>query len=142
MIPEIIPQQLGLQSVALDAMRGAEDARYEPRPSGKDEWIARARAVISSVPTDWLDQLSPAFTATGEAARRLAGSGSGKGIVVTTGQQPGLFGGPLYTLSKALTALALANEIERLTGIPTAPVFWAATDDTDFREASKTVISV
>ena len=142
MNPEIISQPLALQSVAQAAMSGSADSRYEPRPSGKAGWAARARDVIASVPADWLDRLAPAFGATGEAAKKLERSAGGKGIVVTTGQQPGLFGGPVYTLTKALTALALANEIESLTGIPTAPVFWAATDDTDFREASTTMISI
>jgi uncharacterized protein YllA (UPF0747 family) len=53
-----------------------------------------------------------------------------------------LFGGPLYTLTKALSALALADELQRATGIPVAPVFWAATDDTDFKEASGTIVNV
>jgi uncharacterized protein YllA (UPF0747 family) len=44
----------------------------------------------------------------------------------------------MYTLLKAISALALADRIERETGIPTAPVFWAATDDADFAEASWT----
>jgi uncharacterized protein YllA (UPF0747 family) len=48
----------------------------------------------------------------------------------------------VYTLSKALSALALADELEHLTGIPVAPVFWAATDDADFKEASSTAIAV
>jgi bacillithiol synthase len=63
------------------------------------------------------------------------------GIVVTTGQQPGLFGGPLYTLYKALTALELADAIEAACGIPAAPVFWAATDDADLAEGSSTWVA-
>jgi bacillithiol biosynthesis cysteine-adding enzyme BshC len=58
--------------------------------------------------------------------------------VVTTGQQPGLFGGPLYTWFKALSALALADRLQAEHGIPVAPVFWAATDDADFAEAAVT----
>ena len=61
--------------------------------------------------------------------------------MVTTGQQPGLFGGPVYTWSKALSALALADVIESETGIPTAPVFWAATDDSDFVEGAFTMLA-
>src|SRR6478672_3971348 len=142
MKPEIITQPLVLQSVAQTAMSGKADARYEPRPSGKDGWTSRAREVIGSVPADWLDQLAPAFEATGDAAKRLARSANGKGIVVTTGQQPGLFGGPVYTLSKALSALALAERLESECGVPVAPVFWAATDDADFAEASSTAVAV
>jgi bacillithiol biosynthesis cysteine-adding enzyme BshC len=48
----------------------------------------------------------------------------------------------VYTLSKALSALAFADSLQELTGVPVAPVFWAATDDTDFREASSTIVSV
>src|SRR5881397_1584334 len=94
------------------------------------------------MPVDWLGQLSPAFQASGKAKARLEAAGGGHGVVVTTGQQPGLFGGPIYTLSKALSALALADALQDATGIPVAPVFWAATDDTDFKEASSTVVSV
>jgi uncharacterized protein YllA (UPF0747 family) len=38
-------------------------------------------------------------------------------------------------------ALALADAIERETGVATVPVFWAATDDADFAEASYTVVN-
>jgi bacillithiol biosynthesis cysteine-adding enzyme BshC len=62
--------------------------------------------------------------------------------VVSTGQQPGLFGGAGYAWLKAVSALALADRLERDTGIPVAPVFWAATDDADFDEASFTTVSL
>lgn len=142
MTPEIISQPLGIPAVARRAMEGQADPRYEPRPAGRDEWIARAKAVMGTVRADWLVQLEPALGATGSAAKRLARSAKGNGIVVTTGQQPGLFGGPVYTLSKALSALAIADALEALTGLPVAPVFWAATDDSDYREASRTVVAV
>ncbi len=56
--------------------------------------------------------------------------------MVTGGQQPGLFGGPLYVLHKALTVLEFANALSAITGRAVAPIFWAATDDADFAEAS------
>src|SRR5207302_3907998 len=46
----------------------------------------------------------------GPARDRLA---AGEVLVVTTGQQPGLFTGPLYTVYKALSAIALARRLER-----------------------------
>jgi uncharacterized protein YllA (UPF0747 family) len=98
--------------------------------------------VRSDFAGDWVARLAEAFHATGNAKKRLDSVAGGKGVVVTTGQQPGLFGGPVYTLSKALSALALADSLQEVTGIPVAPVFWAATDDTDFKEASSTAISV
>jgi len=53
---------------------------------------------------------------------------------VVTGQQVGLFGGPLYTVYKALTAIKLAQQLntERPNGY--VPIFWLASDDHDFRE--------
>jgi bacillithiol biosynthesis cysteine-adding enzyme BshC len=47
----------------------------------------------------------------------------------------------VYTWSKAVSALALADAIEAATGIPAAPVFWAGTDDSDFAEASWTMLA-
>jgi len=62
-------------------------------------------------------------------------------IVVVAGQQPGLFGGPLYTLYKLMTAASLAREIEASTGVPTVAVFWIASDDHDFEEVRTTYVS-
>jgi len=56
-------------------------------------------------------------------------------LVVVSGQQPGLFGGPLYTIYKALTAIAFAGDLERATRRPVVPIFWIASDDHDFEEA-------
>ena len=86
---------------------------------------------------DWLTTLGPAFGATGAAADRLA-QASARGVVVTTGQQPGLFGGPTYTWTKALSALSLADELSAAIDMPVAPVFWAASDDADWMEAAVT----
>jgi bacillithiol biosynthesis cysteine-adding enzyme BshC len=60
------------------------------------------------------------------------------GYMVTTGQQPALFGGPLYNLSKALTAVRLAEALESALGKPVIPVFWVASDDHDWAEANHT----
>lgn len=57
-------------------------------------------------------------------------------LAVTTGQQPALFTGPLYTVYKALSAAALARTLEARWGRPVVPVFWSAGDDHDFAEAS------
>ncbi len=71
----------------------------------------------------------------GAARDRLA---AGEVLVVTTGQQPGLFTGPLYSVYKALSAIALARRLEGERRVPVVPVFWVAGDDHDFAEANHT----
>jgi bacillithiol biosynthesis cysteine-adding enzyme BshC len=71
--------------------------------------------------------------ATEHALARLQEPGA---LAVTTGQQPGLFTGPLYTIYKALSAAALARILERQWQRPVVPVFWVAGDDHDYAEAS------
>jgi len=61
---------------------------------------------------------------------------AGDGFVVSTGQQPQLFGGPLYVLYKALTAIQAASAIEERSGQPCLAVFWVAADDHDWKEVA------
>jgi bacillithiol synthase len=115
---------------------------YPPRPRTPQEWRDRVLAAASQArDTEWLEELWPAIEATGPARERLERAAE-RGVVVTSGQQPGLFGGPVYTWSKAVSVLALADALERTAGVPVAPLFWAATDDADFAEASTTWIAV
>ncbi len=73
-----------------------------------------------------------------EAAAKLEAVLTSNGFVVTTGQQPGLFGGPLYSLYKALTAVRLAEALEEELGTPVMPLFWVASDDHDWAESNHT----
>jgi bacillithiol biosynthesis cysteine-adding enzyme BshC len=57
-------------------------------------------------------------------------------LLVTTGQQPGLFLGPLYTVHKALAAARLARDLSAAWHRPVVPLFWVAGDDHDFAEAA------
>ncbi|HKB13139.1 MAG TPA: bacillithiol biosynthesis cysteine-adding enzyme BshC [Vicinamibacterales bacterium] len=74
-----------------------------------------------------------------DAARRLADR---RTVAVVTGQQAGLFGGPLFTLLKALTALKLAEQVSRDHNIPAVAIFWIDAEDHDWEEVrSCTVFS-
>lgn len=77
-------------------------------------------------------------TSTAEAAGKLERILAGEGTLVTTGQQPVLFLGPLYVLYKALSALELARHVEAETGRPALAVFWIASDDHDWEEVGTT----
>jgi len=65
------------------------------------------------------------------AARTLADP---RAVAIVTGQQAGLFGGPLYTLLKAITAIRLAERMRREQDVPVVPVFWIDAEDHDWEE--------
>jgi len=66
-----------------------------------------------------------------EAARKLADPGT---VAIVTGQQAGLFGGPMFTLLKALTAVKLADQVSREHGVPAVAIFWIDAEDHDWDE--------
>ncbi len=55
-------------------------------------------------------------------------------VFVVSGQQAGLFGGPLYTLYKAMHTVWLASILSHHTGRKVMPLFWVVSDDHDFQE--------
>lgn len=91
---------------------------------GRFDRAARERAAAA---------LRPASPGAEARLRRFVEEG---GAVVTTGQQAGLFTGPLYTVHKILTAIRLAQALERELGIIVLPVFWVASEDHDFAEVN------
>ena len=57
-----------------------------------------------------------------------------KTVAVVTGQQAGLFGGPLFTLLKAATAIRLARDVTAKHGVAAVPIFWIDAEDHDWDE--------
>lgn len=138
----VVTEPLGGSALSQAVQHGTLPPDIQPwSPSNPDEWRAHAERVRASSAPHWYKALEPAIAPHGVAAERLRCVGEAGGIVVTTGQQAGLFGGPLYTLAKAITALTLADRLQEQLGIPAAPVFWGATDDADFLEASITYVA-
>ncbi len=97
-----------------DRWSGATGA--EPLPAHRPEIVAILAAQNPS-------------SASAPAIRALAQGGG----VVVTGQQVGLFGGPLFTPFKAATALARARHATAA-GRPHTAIFWLASEDHDFAE--------
>jgi uncharacterized protein YllA (UPF0747 family) len=139
----IVTEPLGGSALSRALQDGHAPAAWTcAAPASPKGW--RERSERRAGERDWSDLwrcLAPALNASGAASERLERVISGGGVVVTTGQQPGLFGGPIYTMSKAVSAIALADQLESVTGLPTAPLFWAATDDADFAEAATTAVA-
>ena len=68
-----------------------------------------------------------------ENVRRLRQGGT---LAVVTGQQVGLFGGPAFTISKAMTTVRLATHLTEQ-GLVCVPIFWLATEDHDLAEVAE-----
>lgn len=101
----------------------------------------KAQAVHARLRPVHRERLADAFVPTSRAAAaKLKRVLSGEGLAVTTGQQTGLFGGPLYTLYKILSAKRLAAALEDRFGEPVLPVFWIASDDHDWAEVNHTTV--
>lgn len=92
-------------------------------------WMGRP-----AVPSHWAEVVAvlAAQNTAASAAPALEALRQGAGVVVT-GQQVGLFGGPLFTPFKAATALARARQASA-TGRPHVAIFWLASEDHDFAE--------
>jgi bacillithiol synthase len=61
-------------------------------------------------------------------------------VAVVTGQQAGAFGGPFFTILKAISAIQLARRAERSYGIPAIAIFWVDAEDHDWDEVASCVV--
>ena len=110
--------------------------RFLPRPT--DHAGAVARAAARTVHPAVLAAMAAVHPAQ-QASRDALAAGA---VAVVTGQQAGLFGGPLYTLYKTASAVANARALAAETGTPCVPVFWLQSEDHDFAEiASATLLA-
>ena len=110
-------------------------------PSGFGDRDARkaavARAAARAPSAALVAELAAQQAAFGDSparTRALETLARGGAAAVVTGQQVGLFLGPLYTIYKAATAIVLAEALAVEIGTPVVPIFWMATEDHDFAE--------
>ena len=89
---------------------------------------------VPAVLLDVLREQQSALPASPAREANLDTLAKGGAAVVATGQQVGLFLGPLYTFYKAASAIAVARAIEAESGIRCVPLFWLQTEDHDFAE--------
>ncbi|MFU8859991.1 MAG: bacillithiol biosynthesis cysteine-adding enzyme BshC [Cyclonatronaceae bacterium] len=87
-----------------------------------------------------LSRFNSGFELHENAQRNLERLGKSGSLTVVTGQQLSLYGGPLYTIFKTLTAIHLSRHYESLLGRPVIPVFWLADEDHDYEEAATIAI--
>jgi bacillithiol biosynthesis cysteine-adding enzyme BshC len=97
---------------------------------GRVQRAPRDRARLAAIVSAQLDRRGAPDAARRNAARLADGAT----VAVVTGQQAGIFGGPLYTLLKAVTAIQLARLVEREHGVAAVPIFWVEAEDHDWEE--------
>ena len=122
---------------AFDHARVAPFFAGDPRdPRAWREAITRTRsykrerdAIASIVAAQQSRRGAPA-----EAVAAAARLRNPETVAVVTGQQAGLFGGPLFTLLKALTAIQLAERVRSEEGVPAIAIFWIDAEDHDWNE--------
>ena len=82
-----------------------------------------------------LERQNKSWGASAETLSNLSRFRNGAAAVVT-GQQVGLFGGPMFSIYKALSAVKLAAEATSA-GVDAVPIFWLATYDHDLAEVNR-----
>jgi bacillithiol biosynthesis cysteine-adding enzyme BshC len=137
---ERIPNQSRL---FLDYLRDPHSLRrfYPTAVRLHHELADRAGEVLAAYKTDRgqlcdaLEAMNRSWGAGAETLANLARLRENDCVAVVSGQQAGLFTGPLYTIYKALSAVKLAGCLSQR-GTPAVPVFWIATEDHDFAEVA------
>jgi len=113
--------------------------RFYPRSPHFDQWLKEVpndgydssrRERVAAV----LERQNRDFGAWAKVQENLGRFRAGAAAVVT-GQQVGLFGGPGFSIYKALTAIKLAEQATKA-GVECVPIFWLATYDHDLAEVN------
>ena len=118
--------------------------RFYPTPPTLGALTASSRMIVSSPfprreMAAILRRQNKLFGADAAVLQQIEEFEKPDSVAVVTGQQTGIFIGPLYTIYKALTAMELAASLRRR-GVNAVPVFWMETEDHDFREATQCAV--
>jgi bacillithiol synthase len=119
-----------------------EVRKFFPIPPDAAHVVAQAQSVPRDLErqarvADALEKHNRAWGASEPTLRNIQRLREGA-FAVVTGQQVGLFGGPLMSLFKVASALALAKQVQQA-GVDCVPVFWLATEDHDLDEVNQTL---
>jgi bacillithiol biosynthesis cysteine-adding enzyme BshC len=102
------------------------------------------RAKLAPLPPALAIELAEYHRRLGASSASLASLerlAKGEAVCAVAGQQPAPLGGPLYSLHKTASAVALAAEYASRTGIPCVPLFWMHGEDSDFSEIRSATVA-
>ncbi|GAB5536183.1 MAG: bacillithiol biosynthesis cysteine-adding enzyme BshC [Rubricoccaceae bacterium] len=147
-VRQLDPEALGGSALSTAYLRRHPDAlafyRWDwgnPEHRAAAAAEAAARSIDRNALAGILAEQNRAWGASGTALTRTDILRQPDSVAVVTGQQLGLFAGPLYSIYKALSAVRYAEQIEAETGRPAVAVFWLAGEDHDFEEVQSTVFT-
>ncbi len=127
----------GLSKLFLDFTERREPITpFYPASAYSTEWMTTPPVLPAAHRTalcDLLERQNRGLGASEPVLKNIERLRNGAGAVIT-GQQVTLFGGPLFTILKAATAIRKAQDAGTA-GSPHVPVFWLATEDHDLAEA-------
>jgi bacillithiol biosynthesis cysteine-adding enzyme BshC len=109
--------------------------KFHHELAGRAPQVLAAHKTDRAALCDALETMNSAWGAGPETLANIARLRESDCVAVVSGQQAGLFTGPLYTIYKALSAVKLAGCLTQR-GTPAVPVFWIATEDHDFEEVA------
>ncbi|HEX3072088.1 MAG TPA: bacillithiol biosynthesis BshC, partial [Ignavibacteriales bacterium] len=139
----------GHQNLFLDYLYEFENVKkYYKKNFRDDEEYKKIIAKLSSTPRDHKYELAEILKGQYEglnASKNTLGNiqalSSPNTLAVATGQQLGIFGGPLYTFYKIITAIKLSFSLkEKFPEYNFVPVFWMPGDDHDFEEIKSIIL--
>ena len=116
-----------------------EAARFHYEVSERRERVLANHKTDRATVCDALEEMNRSWGASEKTLANIRQLRETDCIAVVSGQQAGLFTGPLYTIYKALSAVKL-SECMSQRGIKSVPVFWIATEDHDFPEVARAEI--
>lgn len=118
-------------TVQLFYPRSATFLSWAAEESSRIQYPAERRKRVAEI----LERQNKSWGASAKTLENIARFRDGA-FAVVTGQQTGLFGGPMFSVYKALTTVKLAREASKL-GLNSVPVFWLATEDHDLDEVNQ-----
>jgi len=139
----------GAETLFARYLDGADALLLDQLPhfaGGAKDWLRPASAPVTvdaEAREKFLHELADTNAALGVDAalvERVRKASAGSIRFVVTGQQPGAVGGPLMTLYKIASAIAVAREVEEKAGVQCVPLYWVGSDDVDFSEIRELVL--
>ncbi len=135
-------KELGYSDLYLDFVSGLHSARHFYSVDNLRDVVSQLDAVNydRNLVADILKRQNIAYGASQRTLDNIELFRQSNSLCVFSGQQAGLFGGPLLVLNKALGIVKAARLYSQQLDRPVVPIFWIAGDDHDFEEVNNTVV--